>query len=105
MGAMVYCMCNQKGGCAKSVSSVNLGIGLAHEGKRVLLCSEEDRRAHHRAVFQGHAGRDGFDREKDGTGGHKKQACLPAQDGSGRLYRPSGHGEREGAEQAPAFHI
>lgn len=38
MGATVYCMCNQKGGCAKSVSSVNLGIGLAHEGKRVLLC-------------------------------------------------------------------
>ena len=37
MGAKVYCVCNQKGGCAKTVTSVNLGIGLAREGKRVLL--------------------------------------------------------------------
>jgi len=37
MGATVYCLCNQKGGCAKTVTSVNLGIGLAREGKRVLV--------------------------------------------------------------------
>lgn len=37
MGATIYCLCNQKGGCAKTVSSVNLGIGLAREGRRVLL--------------------------------------------------------------------
>ena len=37
MAATVYCLCNQKGGCAKTVTSVNLGIGLAREGKRVLL--------------------------------------------------------------------
>ncbi len=28
---------NQKGGCAKTVSCVNLGIGLAKEGYKVLL--------------------------------------------------------------------
>lgn len=37
MGATIYCLCNQKGGCAKTTSSVNLGIGLAREGKKVLL--------------------------------------------------------------------
>lgn len=37
MGATIYCVCNQKGGCAKTVTSVNLGIGLAREGKKVLL--------------------------------------------------------------------
>jgi len=28
---------NQKGGCAKSVTSTNLGIGLARRGKKVLI--------------------------------------------------------------------
>lgn len=37
MGATIYCLCNQKGGCAKTVTSVSLGIGLAREGRRVLL--------------------------------------------------------------------
>ncbi len=37
MGAKVYSVSNQKGGVAKTVSSVNIGIGLAREGKRVLL--------------------------------------------------------------------
>ncbi|WP_287714148.1 ParA family protein [Blautia sp.] len=37
MGATIYCLCNQKGGCAKTMSSVSLGIGLAREGKKVLL--------------------------------------------------------------------
>lgn len=37
MGATIYCICNQKGGCGKTVSSINLGIGLARVGKRVLL--------------------------------------------------------------------
>lgn len=37
MGATIYCLCNQKGGCAKTMTSVNLGIGLAREGKKVLL--------------------------------------------------------------------
>ncbi len=37
MGATIYCLCNQKGGCAKTMSSVSLGIGLAREGRRVLL--------------------------------------------------------------------
>lgn len=37
MGATVYCLCDQKGGCAKTVISVNLGIGLAREGRRVFL--------------------------------------------------------------------
>ena len=37
MAAKIYALSNQKGGVSKSVSSVNLGIGLAREGKRVLL--------------------------------------------------------------------
>lgn len=37
MGATIYCLCNQKGGCAKTVTSANLGVGLAREGKRVLV--------------------------------------------------------------------
>ncbi len=28
--------CNQKRGCAKTVSSISLGVGLAREGRRVL---------------------------------------------------------------------
>ena len=37
MAATVYAVCNQKGGCAKTVTSVSFGIGLARSGKRVLL--------------------------------------------------------------------
>lgn len=37
MAAKIYAICNQKGGCAKTVTSVNLGVGLAREGKKVLL--------------------------------------------------------------------
>lgn len=37
MAARIYSVSNQKGGVSKTVSSVNLGIGLARQGKRVLL--------------------------------------------------------------------
>lgn len=37
MVATVYTVCNQKGGCAKTMTSVNFGIGLARMGKKVLL--------------------------------------------------------------------
>ncbi len=36
--AKVYTICTQKGGVGKTVTAVNLGIGLAREGKRVALC-------------------------------------------------------------------
>jgi chromosome partitioning protein len=34
----VYAVVNQKGGVGKSVTSTNLGIGLARRGKKVLIC-------------------------------------------------------------------
>lgn len=37
MAAKIYSVSNQKGGVSKTVSSVNLGIGLARQGRRVLL--------------------------------------------------------------------
>ena len=33
----VICVVNQKGGTAKTTTAENLGIGLAREGKKVLL--------------------------------------------------------------------
>ncbi len=35
--AVVYAVCNQKGGVAKTLTAVSLGIGLAREGKKALL--------------------------------------------------------------------
>jgi chromosome partitioning protein len=34
----VYAVVNQKGGVGKSVTSTNLGVGLARRGKKVLIC-------------------------------------------------------------------
>ena len=39
--AKVIAICNQKGGVTKSTSTVNLGVGLALQGKKV-LCVDSD---------------------------------------------------------------
>lgn len=33
----VIAICNQKGGVSKTTTTVNLGVGMVREGKRVLL--------------------------------------------------------------------
>ena len=38
MSKVIICA-NQKGGVAKTTTTVNLGIGLAREGKKVLVMS------------------------------------------------------------------
>ena len=41
----VIAITNQKGGCAKTNVTVNLGIGLAREGKKVALIDNDAQRS------------------------------------------------------------
>lgn len=37
----VIALANQKGGTAKTTTTLNLGIGLAHQGRKVLLVNAD----------------------------------------------------------------
>lgn len=40
----VIAICNQKGGVSKTTTTVNLGVGMVREGKRVLVIDADSTR-------------------------------------------------------------
>ena len=48
----VIALANQKGGTAKTTTTLNLGIGLAHQGRKVLLVDADPQGGAKRSIVK-----------------------------------------------------